>query len=443
MLYDAAIIGAGADGLAAAAHLARAGATVVVIERAERCGGRLQTRQFRPGFFASPFTDQVGEIPPAILRTLGDVSLRAGPLAPEGVRLRHRAAVDHLLGLAATPHRQNFLARLQRRGAPPAASWPGSDLATDRLASWDNVSAMPGRALDPQLAGSALALLTLPQVEPVTGGLGVLGEAFAAAASGAELRLGLEASEVLTERGRVTGVLLADGSRIAAKAVISTLDFKQSILGLFPWNVPPPALMAAAASFRLTGATARLLLAFNQVMGAEAALTLAGDGQALAAFRRGVLPDHPPLRFDPVSARDATLAPSGCATATLTLGCIPGRLLDGNWTHARRVALAAKALAQLSRHRPGLIDHLVAVEIIVPPDIEAALGATAGDLDGGQLAPDQMLGLRPDIRTALPGFYLGGASTGAGPLGTGLAGLAAATAVIADTPPEGLARWLP
>ncbi len=49
----------------------------------------------------------------------------------------------------------------------------------------------------------------------------------------------------------------------------------------------------------------------------------------------------------------------------------------------------------------------------------------------------------PDIRTALPGFYLGGASTGAGPLGTGLAGLAAATAVIADTPPEGLARWLP
>ncbi len=116
MLYDTAIIGAGADGLAAAAHLARAGATVVVIERAERCGGRLQTRQFRPGFFASPFADLVAEIPPAILQTLGDVSLRAGRLAPEGVRLRHRAAVDHLLGLAATPHRQNFL-------APAAAPW--------------------------------------------------------------------------------------------------------------------------------------------------------------------------------------------------------------------------------------------------------------------------------------------------------------------------------
>ncbi len=65
------------------------------------------------------------------------------------------------------------------------------------------------------------------------------------------------------------GVALADGSRIAAKTVISTLDFKQSILSLFPWNVPPPALMAAAASFRLTGATARLLLAFNQVLDAE------------------------------------------------------------------------------------------------------------------------------------------------------------------------------
>ena len=75
---------------------------------------------------------------------------------------------------------------------------------------------------------------------------------------------------------------------------------------------------------------------------------------------------------------------------------------------------------------------LTSVKIIVPPDMESGLAATAGDLDGGVLAPDQMLSLRPGPRTALSGFYLGGRSTQAGPLGTGAAGFAAAAALMAD-----------
>jgi phytoene dehydrogenase-like protein len=64
--------------------------------------------------------------------------------------------------------------------------------------------------------------------------------------------------------------------------------------------------------------------------------------------------------------------------------------------------------------------------------MEARLGASGGDLDGGQLAPDQMLAFRPGARTAMAGFYLGGASAAAGPLGTGAAGYAAALSVLAD-----------
>jgi phytoene dehydrogenase-like protein len=43
-----------------------------------------------------------------------------------------------------------------------------------------------------------------------------------------------------------------------------------------------------------------------------------------------------------------------------------------------------------------------------------------------------MLALRPGPRTGLPGFYLGGRSAQAGPLGTGAAGFAAAAALMAD-----------
>ena len=64
--------------------------------------------------------------------------------------------------------------------------------------------------------------------------------------------------------------------------------------------------------------------------------------------------------------------------------------------------------------------------------MESALAAAGGDLDGGTLASDQMLALRPGSRTDLPGFYLGGRSAQAGPLGTGAAGFAAAAALMAD-----------
>ena len=63
MRYDAAIIGAGADGLAAAATLARTGLKTIVIERAEQPGGRCTTRQFHPGFHAAPFCDEIAPIP--------------------------------------------------------------------------------------------------------------------------------------------------------------------------------------------------------------------------------------------------------------------------------------------------------------------------------------------------------------------------------------------
>jgi phytoene dehydrogenase-like protein len=89
-------------------------------------------------------------------------------------------------------------------------------------------------------------------------------------------------------------------------------------------------------------------------------------------------------------------------------------------------------LVRIEKALPGTLATLRAVKILTPADMESALGITAGDLDGGGLAPDQMLALRPGPRTDLAGFYLGGRSAQAGPLGTGAAGFAAAAALMAD-----------
>src|SRR6185312_17268930 len=72
---------AGPDGLAAAARLGRAGLKTIVIERATTVGGRCTTREFHPGFRASPFADEVAAIPAGIFWSL-DLARRGALLAP-------------------------------------------------------------------------------------------------------------------------------------------------------------------------------------------------------------------------------------------------------------------------------------------------------------------------------------------------------------------------
>ena len=50
--FDVAIVGAGHNGLVAAAYLARAGKSVVVLERSEVPGGTVATDEFASGFRA-------------------------------------------------------------------------------------------------------------------------------------------------------------------------------------------------------------------------------------------------------------------------------------------------------------------------------------------------------------------------------------------------------
>lgn len=68
--YDVAIIGAGHNGLTAAAYLAKAGLRVVALERGERVGGAAVTEEFHPGFRNSLASYTVSLLNPRVIADL-------------------------------------------------------------------------------------------------------------------------------------------------------------------------------------------------------------------------------------------------------------------------------------------------------------------------------------------------------------------------------------
>ena len=474
--HDVCVIGAGADGLAAAATLAARGLNVAVVERDSLCGGRCVTREFHPGFRASPYVDELPAIPADIFWSL-DLARRGALLAPASSSLAlwpdrqsllppraeqalRRTIADRVLADAGESPKRTLFA-----SAPPCASWPGEELAVrtllDALGELSAdfaerahllASVLDGRVCDPTLAGSALELLAGAPGGMAAGGLGRLGEALRAAAeeAGAEITCGLEATDIKRKARRVTGVGLADGSEIAARAVISTLDLKRTFLSLFSWSELPRAVVDRVGAFRPAPGTARLLVALEAPPDSPAGtdafalrgpIHVAPDAVALddayRAWRRSAVPERPPAMLRLVSAVDPSLAPDDAATLTVTLGAIPHTPFDGAWTHEKRDRLRDTALAAVETVWPGVAKRVLGLELIVPPDVEHMLGVSGGDLTGGELAADQMLGFRPfadcrGSRTPVEGLYLAGPSSALGPLATCAAGVAAARAVMAD-----------
>ncbi len=441
MRYDACIIGAGAEGLTCAARLAACGLKVIVLERGPAPGGRCMTQEFAPGHRASPFTDELPAIPPDLYRAL-DLARRGALFAPAESGGPAAAIRDKVLAQVTA---EADAPRLRWFRRPPRRDFPGEELATRTLAELGNAPALvPSALCDPDLPGSALGLLAMADGGLPRGGLGCLGLALKLAAeeAGATISCGSEVSDIRRRGGRAVAVGLADRSEIAARAIISTLDFKRTFLSLFAWNDLPKPLVERAGAFRAAPGVARLLVALETLPTPRRPGNLrrpirqwSTADAAYRAWRSNTVPERPPADLRVVSAVDPFLAPDGAATLTVTLGAIPYSPFDGPWSPEKRESLRARALAIVEEAFPGAA--VKASELILPPDIEARLGLTEGDLSGGDYSPMQMLAFRPfpesrGTRTPIEGLYLAGPSSALGPLATCASGAAAARAVLAD-----------
>ncbi len=322
--FDVAVIGAGIEGLAAAATLARAGRSVIVLERRPLPGGSAAREEFHPGHRVSGLLPDAALTARALLAPLAleshglrwradepalfvpdasgaglllrrDPARMPGELPPdEAARYAYfRASLARFAPLAKTlfdrpppdaaslaPRELWTLAqqalRLRRLGEaemfallhllPSAArDWMEDAFHMEALRTALVAPSLAGTVLGPRASGtSALVLLRecLAAPEPA-GGPAALVDALVLAAHelGIELRCVAGVRAIRLDSAGLAGVELERGENVECAQVASSAGPAHTLLELLPAGVLPPACERAVQGFRARGTTAVLRLA--------------------------------------------------------------------------------------------------------------------------------------------------------------------------------------
>jgi phytoene dehydrogenase-like protein len=348
--YDAAVIGGGVSGLAAASLLAKAGLKTVLLERDATLTGpagepalhaldpRLvkDLKLARRGLkFSSRDTalavPRAGGQPALVSRDRHATARSLAALSPAdaaafGAWRREFFALARALrpawwdgatlAEAAAPLKPVQRDLLERLGVTSAACYLAATFESDALrAALAFDAAACGFA--PSEPGSALALLWSAAQEMCglqgaialpRGGLGGVVQALrqAAEAAGVELRTGATVSRLTVTDGRLAGLELAAGEQIEAPLVLSTLSRRRTLEGLAPTALI--GLGAAQALLRPVAETGSVTLVFGLNRAPEfagglkdrrivIAERLETYEAAFAAARFGHMPQEPVLEL--------------------------------------------------------------------------------------------------------------------------------------------------
>lgn len=508
--WDVVIIGGGHNGLVCAYYLARAGKRVLVLERRGIVGGAAVTKEFAPGFRNSTASYTLGLLDPAIERDMALAShglrvverpysnflplqdgrhlLMGGGQTHQAVarfsardaerlpdyerRLGAVAAILRYMADRAPPN--DLLSGIDRAWRmlrlPIAVKRDAIDLFTrsarevldgffesDAVKAAFGFDAIVGHYASPDTPGSAYVLLhhvfgevngKRGQWGHAIGGIGAVTQAMARAcvAAGVTIRTDAPVARVLADKGRVEGVELADGERIAARAVAANVHAKTLLLQMLD-----PALLDRDTRERMTrhangSGTFRMNVALSALprftalpepgdhlkSGIVLAPTLDYMDEAYRDARAQGWSRRPIVEMLIPSLVDDSLAPAGQHVASLFAQQFDPALA---WdTH--RDAAAAAVIDTVERFAPGFRASIVAQLALSPLDLERRFGLVGGDIFHGRMSLDQLWAMRPvyglgNYRMPVKGLWLCGSGAHPGGGVSGRPGRNAARAMLA------------
>ena len=487
------VIGAGMAGLAAALLLASRGVAVTVIERAARPGGKMRElevggRRIDAGptvftmrwVFDDLFADAGTRLEDHLqLRPLEIIARHAwdtgGRLDLFADAQRSAEAIGDFAGAAEARrylgfHKaaRNIYETLEQpfiRGSRPTPLSLAGRIGPFGARRLWNIrpfetlwGALGGHFQDPRLrqlfgryatySGSSpflapATLMLIAHVEQegvwtVAGGMHQTAAALArlAEAKGVTFRYQTEVAEILANRQGVSGVRLATGEQLAAKALVSNLDvaaLHQGLLGEGVRGLAPPApgtqRSLSALTWNLVAETQGFPLLRHSVF-----FSRDYPGEFNAIFRDGRLPTEPTVY---ICAQDREGHDGPPPPGPERLLCLVNAPAIGD-THA----FSPSEIEQCQQHAFSLLERCglrirlnpETCRITSPTDFHRLFPATGGALYGQASHGWKASFNRPGTRTKLPGLYLAGGSVhpGAGVPMAALSGRLAANCVLAD-----------
>lgn len=240
---------------------------------------------------------------------------------------------------------------------------------------------------------------------------------------------------VLSEGGRASGVLLADGRRIgASRAVIATVA-PRALAGLLPEGSGDAGFDGRMRAFRHAPGTMMIHLAVDGLPDWSApelkrfayvhvAPSLDVMARAYQEAQAGLLPAEPVIVVGQPTAIDAGRAPDGKHILWLQTRVVPAEIRGDaagiigarDWETARE-AYADRAIAIIERYAPGLSGKIIKRTVMSPLDLERGnANLVGGDQICGSHHLAQNFLFRPspgsaDWSTPVKNFHLAGAAT--------------------------------
>ena len=437
---DVIVIGAGTNGLAAAAALAKAGVDTLVLEKRAQAGGLSSYHAFTsenhiPGF--RPYPGKVGD---ALSRALG-IALPEQPVVPthsfwkeEFYRVKPvpdlidagnvlKTIVGVPLDQSSLRQKSSWLTPSLKKQAKKLAQWipiSSADLLNelDLDENQSNALAIPPTARTfaaPKSPFGALQLM-LHEPELTTDGHAPLVQVLenVAISNGATIRTNAEVERIFSD---TTGlhVMITGGEPIYARFILATCS-----PGMLKDRLMSPVLTHNWPPVRSRGTCAVLALALDRLPDwldsarVRVSPDLITQERAFDHVKYGRIPPRQSLEI---------VAPEGQNTVVIYALQTPFNI-NGGWTQSNRESLVAYILEQI----PDLSNSITTWQLWTPSDIATEFGVPGGHPLHFERDLDQLLFPAPDCLQT--GVYWSGHFANRELGEAGIAGLLAARTIL-------------